>query len=267
MIPNTESSRRLTMLLSMFLVAVGYAVVTLGLRVSRTTSQQVISTPTATASGSLPVATPTLSGQPGIATPPQSLIGGRVWRGPVGPLDTGKPTLTVPERNDMRALSRSLAVCTNEEALDFVASQVESRDWEYSIARRTTEDQVMRWLKGLDPTDPAQETSSVLWVVGIYSVQPLMNTQFLGWAFPSIDPAGAEMSTGHHDAVFVFTEDKSPVLAERPAMLISPTTIPGAGHSKEEYVAAIQRIDLLPTVPAQIEQFPNLEGLCSLPSE
>lgn len=267
MIPNIASSRRLAMLTSMLVVAVGYAVVTLGLRGSRTSSQQVMSTSTATASGPLSVATPPLSGQPVIAAPPQSLIGGRVWRGPVGPLDTGKPTLTVPERNHMRALSRSLAVCTSEEALDFVASQVGSRDWAYAIARRTTEDQVMRWLKGLDPTDPAQEISSVLWVVGIYSVQPLTNAQYLGWSSPGIDPAGAEMSTGHHDAVFVFTEDKSPVLAERPAMFISSTTIPGEGYSQEEYVAALQRIDLLPTVPAQIERFPNLEGLCSLPSE
>lgn len=157
-------------------------------------------------------------------------------------------------------------VCTAEEALGFVASQLGNRAWDFSIARRSTEDQILRWRKGLEPGDPTDETSPVLWIVGIHASQPLTIAQFSGWTFPSTLDGGSA-STGHHDAVFVFTEDRSPVMAERPAVFRSEALTPGAPMPRSEYVAALQEIAELPEVAPQIEGFPDLEDLCSMTSD
>jgi hypothetical protein len=209
------------------------------------------------------------AGQP-IGTSPASafLVGGRLWRGPSGPSPAGRPTRTSQERDDLRRLARSLAVCTAAEALAHVADQSGSDNWLFSIARRSTEDQIFSWLKGDGLTDPSQETSPVLWVVGTYAAQPLTHAQFMGWMFPSMEPASAGDSSGVQATVFVFTEDRSPVSATEPIIVERQTNLhPNEPCSQEDGITALQRIAELPEVPSQMESFPDLGGFCSMPRE
>lgn len=232
---------------------------------SRMTARQSIVTPGTAVGSSVPDATPVAVPQTaGIEA--ATLIGGRVWHGPVSPPDVGKPTLTAQQRDESRRFARSLAICSEEEALEFIANKMGTDDWEYAVARRSTKEQILRWLKGLEPTDPSTETSSVLWIVGIYASQPFSEAQYYGWTFPSSEPVEGR-STGFRDAIFVVTEDKSPVIADRARWVQVATPHPNEPYTDEEYIAALRRISDLPEMPSQIEAFPSLEGLCLMPRE
>lgn len=197
------------------------------------------------------------------------LIGGRVWRGPASPNSVTPPKPLAPqELAERRRFARSIAICTPEEAVEFISAQTGIDDWLFSIARRTSEDQIDRWLKAIPLTNPQQETSPVLWIVGAYSLHPLTNVEFQGWMIPSKERQSADYSSGRHAAVYMFTEDRSPVSVSEPP--ISDTSLqdhPNTDYSADEWIAALKRISDLPELPSQMESFPHFEGLCSMVKE
>lgn len=248
---------------SMAVTGLGAALVVMSheLKSSQPLDAELTSTPVDSDS---PV-TPTSPGEVQ-ATASVPLIGGRVWRGPVGPTSTASQTpLAASELADKRRFARSIAICTPDEAVEFISTQTGHDDWLFSIARRTSEDQIDRWLKAMPLTNPQQETSPVLWIVGAYSAHPLTNAEYHGWMIPIMETESAGYSSGVHSAVFVFTEDRAPVTVSEPP--IKDTSLqdhPKSDHSTDEWIAALKRISDLPELPSQIESFPHLEGLCSM---
>lgn len=251
-------------LVTALLLIVGYFIMSLSLGAFPVVTQQSLVTPSSVPGNIGATITPPMS--QGSQAEPTVLIGGREWHGLTSPTDPAEPTLTVEQREEWRSEARSIAICTEEEAQEFVASKLGESEWSFAIARRTTKEQILRWLKGRQPTDPASEISPVLWVVGILVPEALAEAQYLGWTMPSSEPVEGR-STGIRDAIFVFTEDGSPVMADRVRYLQRTISLPHDPFADEEYIAALQGISSLPEVPSQMEAFPYLEALCSMPRE
>jgi len=255
---NTKSSASVILITAMLLI-VGYLSMTTGLSSAPIFTQQSDLATSTAPTNVAPTIAPTVT-QSGLQEP-ATLIGGRVWHGPASPTDPAEPTMTAEQREEFRRFARNLAICTEEEARDFVSNKLGDIDLVFGIAQRSTKDQILRWLKGQPQSAPSTETTSVLWVVGILASQPLTEAQYLGWMFPSSDPIDGK-STGIRDAVYVFTEDGAAVMVDRARHVQRTVSQEHEPLADEEYIDALQAIGGLPEVPSQIEAFPDLDGLC-----